>query len=124
MRRRRPSCVLLSVLILTGGCSASTDSETEVVAEARRYDARAVYATTSYGLAPGYAWSSDDASLLVQSDSTGIFNAYAMAASDGATTPLTTSTADSVFAVSWFPDDDRVLVTSDKGTGTPTVRRN
>jgi dipeptidyl aminopeptidase/acylaminoacyl peptidase len=115
MRRRRPSCVLLSVLMLTGGCSPSTDSGAEVAAEARRYDARAFYSTTSYGLAPGYAWSSNDASLLVQSDSTGIFNAYTMAASGGAPTPLTTSTTDSVFAVSWFPDDDRVLVTSDQG---------
>jgi dipeptidyl aminopeptidase/acylaminoacyl peptidase len=112
---RRPTCLsaLLPALMLLGGCSASTTEDT--TPQPRRYDARAFFTTTSYGLAPGYAWSPDGSSLLVQADSTGIFNAYALATSDGAMRPLTESTTDSTFAVSWFPDDSRALVTSDRG---------
>lgn len=80
-----------------------------------RYDAKAFFTTTTYILAAGYAWSPDDGRLLVSSDETGIFNAYALAAGDGAAEPLTTSTTDSTFAVSWFPDDARVLFSADQG---------
>jgi dipeptidyl aminopeptidase/acylaminoacyl peptidase len=78
------------------------------------YDAKAFFATTSYGLAGGLAWSADDRELLVSSDETGIFNAYALSA-DGRKRPLTTSTTDSTYAVSWFPRDGRILYTAAKG---------
>src|SRR5919112_1625706 len=45
-----------------------------------QYDAEAFFATTSYIMPPGYAWSADDKQLLVSSDETGIFNLYAMPA--------------------------------------------
>jgi dipeptidyl aminopeptidase/acylaminoacyl peptidase len=79
------------------------------------YDAKAFFTTTSYSLASGYAWSSDDQQLLVSSDETGIYNAYALPAAGAAKQALTTSTGDSTFAVSWFPADGRILFTADKG---------
>jgi dipeptidyl aminopeptidase/acylaminoacyl peptidase len=78
------------------------------------YDARAFFTTTSYALAGGLAWSAADRELLVSSDETGIFNAYALSA-DGTKRPLTTSKTDSTYAVSWFPRDQRILFTADKG---------
>jgi dipeptidyl aminopeptidase/acylaminoacyl peptidase len=78
------------------------------------HDARAFFTTTSYSLAGGLAWSGDGRELLVSSDETGIFNAYALDA-DGRKRPLTTSTTDSTYAVSWFPGDARILFTADKG---------
>jgi dipeptidyl aminopeptidase/acylaminoacyl peptidase len=78
------------------------------------HDARAFFTTTSYSLAGGLAWSSDDRRLLVSSDETGIFNVYALSA-DGRKEPLTTSTTDSTYAVSWFPHDARALFTADNG---------
>ena len=63
----------------------------------------------------GYAWSADDKQLLVSSDETGIFNVYALPAAGEGKQPLTSSTADSTFAVSWFPADGRVLFTADGG---------
>jgi dipeptidyl aminopeptidase/acylaminoacyl peptidase len=98
----------------SAGTSAAADDAAATAAPAR-YDAEAFFATTSYFLAGGHAWSPDDGALLVSSDETGIFNAYALAAADGAAKPLTTSTTDSTFAVSWFPDDARVLFTADQG---------
>jgi dipeptidyl aminopeptidase/acylaminoacyl peptidase len=110
---------LLAVLALAAACS-SGEKEAAPMAEAgqepvSRYDAEAFFATTTYALASGYAWSQDDGRLLVSSDQSGIFNAVALTAADGAKQALTTSTTDSVFAVSWFPDDARVLYTADKG---------
>src|SRR5690606_27122793 len=84
-------------------------------APAKRYDAKAFFTTTSYGLAGGHAWSAGDDRLLVSSDQTGIYNAYAIAAGDGTAEPLTASTTDSTYAISWFPGDDRVLFTADQG---------
>src|SRR5690606_38083190 len=57
----------------------------------------------------------DDDKLLVSSDQTGIFNAYALPADGGTPAPLTTSTTDSTFAVSWFSHDERVLFSADQG---------
>jgi dipeptidyl aminopeptidase/acylaminoacyl peptidase len=79
------------------------------------YDAKTFFTTTTYGLASGYAWSPDDKQLLVHSDESGIFNAYALSAAGGKKEPLTSSTTNSTFAVSWFPDDSRVLYTADQG---------
>ncbi len=81
----------------------------------QRYDAEAFFATTSYGLAGRYTWSPDNRELLITSDETGIYNAYALAVADGAKRALTASTTDSTFAVSWFPNDGRVLFTADQG---------
>src|SRR6478735_39369 len=80
-----------------------------------QYDAKAFFTTIAFGLAPGYAWSPDDKELLIHSDETGIFNAYALSASGEGKRGLTSSTTDSTFTVSWFPDDARVLFQSDKG---------
>ena len=63
----------------------------------------------------GSSFSYDDQSLLVTSNETGIYNAYAMTLADGSMTPLTNSTKESIFAISYFPKDNRVLYSSDQG---------
>lgn len=93
--------------------------EIEVVVEAaafETYSAEAFFQTTSFGLASGagYAWSSDDSKVLAHSDETGVFNAYAIMA-DGTRTQLTSSETDAHFALSFFPDDDRIIVSADQG---------
>ncbi|MEO5823833.1 MAG: S9 family peptidase [Vicinamibacteraceae bacterium] len=110
------ACTGMSLL---AGIGAGADAVRPAQAGAVRskpaaHDARAFFTTTSYSLAGGLAWSSDDRRLLVSSDETGIFNAYALSA-DGGREPLTKSTTDSTYAVSWFPRDARVLFTADKG---------
>lgn len=105
-----------AVALLVTACDNSEKEVTAPTAAApATYGADAFFTTTSYGLAGGYAWSPDDSALLVSSDETGIFNVYALASADGAKTPLTTSTSDSTYAVSWFPNDVRVLFTADQG---------
>jgi len=115
--RALSSIAVLAVMALAGcGDRQSTTSQVDEAAPAvQRYSAAAFFKTTSFGLAPGYAWSHDDQELLLHSDETGIFNAYALEASGGEKRALTSSTGDSTFAVSWFPDDQRVLFEADQG---------
>ena len=82
-----------------------------------RYSARAFYETTSYDLVPpeGRAFSSDGRLLLVSSDQTGVYNAWALPLDGTPPQPLTHSGGDAFFALSWFPDDDRILYTADNG---------
>jgi len=102
--------------VLAGcGSSPATKPEAAAAQPAQQYDARAFFTTTTFGLAGGHAWSPDDRQLLVQSDETGIFNVYALDLASGQRQALTTSAKDSTYAVSWFPDDGRVLFTADQG---------
>ncbi|MDY0067806.1 MAG: hypothetical protein RBS02_15630, partial [Steroidobacteraceae bacterium] len=103
--RALSSIAALAAMALAGcGDRQSTTSQVDEGAPAvQRYSAAAFFKTTSFGLAPGYAWSHDDQELLLHSDETGIFNAYALEASGGEKRALTSSTGDSTFAVSWFP---------------------
>lgn len=63
----------------------------------------------------GSSFSADESSILVSSDQTGIFNAYTISIRTGERRPVTRSTNDSTFAVSYFPKDNRVLFTRDQG---------
>jgi len=63
----------------------------------------------------GASFSADESRLLFSSNKTGIWNAYTIPVGGGAWTPVTRSTTDSTYAVSFFPHDNRVLVTRDQG---------
>lgn len=63
----------------------------------------------------GGAFSPDETKLLISSKATGIFNAYEIDLATGEQKPLTSSTDNAIFAESYFPEDGRVLFTSDKG---------
>ncbi|KPP80433.1 MAG: Prolyl oligopeptidase family protein [Oceanicaulis sp. HLUCCA04] len=93
---------------------AAAIAQTEAVP---RYDAEAFYATTSYSLgsAAGHVFNAETGHLLISSDETGVFNAYALDPATGERTALTSSDANATFAVSWFPADGRALVTADQG---------
>ncbi len=63
----------------------------------------------------GSSFSPDEKSILFSSNKTGIFNAYTVAVSGGEPKQLTSSTTDTTFAVSYFPNDSRILYTRDQG---------
>lgn len=98
---------------------AVVETSAEVKAKATEfetYSAEAFFQTTSFGLASsgGYAWSSDSSKILAHSDASGVFNAITISA-DGSRAQLTESEADAHFAQSFFPADDRIIVTADQG---------
>ena len=63
----------------------------------------------------GASWSPDRQRILVSSNQSGIWNAYAVPAAGGVPVPLTLSTTNSAFAISYFPADERILFASDEG---------
>jgi dipeptidyl aminopeptidase/acylaminoacyl peptidase len=63
----------------------------------------------------GASFSPDESSVLVSSDETGIVNAFRINRQTSARSPVTGSTKESTFAVSYFPNDQRILVTHDQG---------
>ena len=77
-----------------------------------RYDARTFYETTAIA---GNSFSHDEERILISTDATGVFNAYSQPFEGGPPEQLTRSESDSIFAVSWFPNDDRFLYTADQG---------
>jgi len=80
-----------------------------------RYDAEVFFNSTSYFLATESAWSDDDETLLIASDQSGIFNAYALDIDSGEINALTTSTRDTIRPRSYFPGDDRIIYSADIG---------
>ena len=91
---------ILAAALAIGGCSKRDEPATvqEKAQAPTRYDAEAFYATTSYGLAGGFAWSPDDKDVLAHNDETGIFNVYSLPAAGGEARALTSSKTDSIFA--------------------------
>ncbi len=77
-----------------------------------RYDAETFFETTTI---TGASFSHDEERILISTDATGVFNAYSQPFDGGAPRQLTRSESDSVFAVGWFPHDDRFLYTADRG---------
>ena len=63
----------------------------------------------------GSSFSPDESKILISSKETGIYNAYEIDIATGEKNALTTSEDDAVFAQTYFPNDDRVIFTSDKG---------
>ncbi|MEO5655113.1 MAG: S9 family peptidase [Nitrosospira sp.] len=78
----------------------------------KRYTIEQFMATISI---VGASFSADEKHILFSSNASGIFNAYTLPVEGGTPEPLTRSASDSTFSVSFFPHDDRVLFTRDKG---------
>ncbi len=120
MSRTIASLLALSSIALVSACGQSADTEVAAAAEAPdipRHSAAEFFATTSYGLPgpAGYAFSADGKALLISSDKDGVFNVYALPVNGGEPVKLTDSEDSAMFAVSWFPNDDRMLYTYDQG---------
>ncbi len=117
MKGRRSLLVSLLFATLATACSKPAPEVEPTAAPVPTYSASQFFETTSYGLVPagGKAFSHDGESLLVNSDESGVFNAYAMPTAGGEATQLTDSTDNAIFGVSWFPEDARILYTYDGG---------
>ncbi len=63
----------------------------------------------------GANFSPDGTKILVNSDATGVFNAYAVRVAGGEPKQLTTSTTNAITARAYFPNDERFLYASDQG---------
>ena len=104
--------VTVSASEATTATAVSVQSEPEL-----GHSAEVFFNTTSYGMgaSSGYAFSSETGEILISSDETGVINAYALDPESGDKRALTASDTNATYALSWFPEDDRILVTADGG---------
>ncbi|WP_053990593.1 alpha/beta fold hydrolase [Mangrovimonas sp. TPBH4] len=61
----------------------------------------------------GRSFSAENSSVLVTSNRSGIYNAYTIPVRGGDMTPVTQSDSTSMFALSFFPEDNRILLSAD-----------
>ncbi|MDQ1193185.1 dipeptidyl aminopeptidase/acylaminoacyl peptidase [Brevundimonas vesicularis] len=117
----RTTACLVSVLALMAALPAAAMAQATAPAATSpatpTYTAAQFFDTVSYGLGYGgaKAVSPDGKSVLIWSDKTGVFNAYALPIAGGDPVALTNSTTSAVNPVSYFPSDARILFTQDGG---------
>ena len=87
-------------------------SATQTIRQPKQYTIEQFLNTTSIS---GASFSADETRILFSSNKTGIWNAYTIPVVGGSWTPITSSTTDSTYGVSFFPTDDRILITHDQG---------
>lgn len=108
--------VLTALAVVLGGCAGEAPMETaEQVAAPREVPRYTIDQFLDVTAITGASVSPDKSKVLVSTDETGIFNAYAVPVSGGEPEQLTRSAEQSIFALSWFPDGERFLYTADQG---------
>ena len=106
---------------VAAACSVEQSKPESAAGEAAKTDK--TFKPTQYSVADFYAnkgffgasFSPDRQRILVASNTSGIWNAYAVPVAGGDLEPLTKSTTNSIFAISYFPADARILYSSDQG---------
>lgn len=94
------------IIFLFTACNISTDKAREV----KDYSIEQFMSNINMF---GGKFSEDESKLLITTNESGIYNAYTLATEGGELTPLTQSDSTSIFAISFLPEDDRVLYHSD-----------
>ncbi len=94
------------LLIFFSACNLSSDKAREVK------DYTIEQFMTNINMFGGN-FSADESKLLISSDESGIYNAYTLSVEGGELIPLTQSDSTSVFTISFFPKDDRILYHAD-----------
>jgi len=100
--------IIVFCLLFILACNPQ-DKEAQTV---EQYTVEQFYANTDVF---GGSFSADESQLLVTSNETGIYNAYAIPVVGGDPVQLTSSEKESIFSVSYLPEDDRILYSSDQG---------
>lgn len=116
---RNLSCLgtAAAVALLATACQPAAKEAAVKAAPHATYDARTFFDTTAVSMVSGAgnAFSPDGSKLLFANDASGVWNAASLPVAGGDPTPLTSSPDNATYAVSYFPADERLLVTADKG---------
>lgn len=101
--------VYLSI-ILFWGCKEKKETEPSIADTLKTYTIEQMMDNESVF---GGSFSSDKSKLLVSSNRSGIYNMYTVPVSGGDLLPVTASDSASIFSISYFPNDDRMLFRMD-----------
>ena len=102
--RRLPPVVLFALIVVSAPAAFAQ--------QVKQYTIEQFMNTVRLG---GSSFSPDEKSILFHSNKTGIFNVYSVPVAGGEATQLTHNAKESTFAVSYFPNDARILYTYDRG---------
>ncbi len=91
----------------------SCKQEKEAVAQVIKIEKYAIEQFMDNENARSNGFSPDKSTVLMTSNRSGIYNMYTIPASGGEFTPITASDSSSVFGLSYFPEDDRILFRMD-----------
>jgi len=103
---------LLVALAVISVCYTIAPAQKNAMRNVKKYTIEQFMDTVRVG---GSSFSADEKSILFHSNKTGIFNVYSISSSGGDAKPMTASTKESTYAVSYFPNDSRFIYTHDKG---------
>ena len=104
MKKTAVCIVLLCLTVFYSGCNRSDYREVNQYTIEQFMNTKSIF---------GGSFSHDEKNILYTSDESGIYNAYMVSVDGGEPVQLTHSTDRSVRAVSFFPDDNRILYMSD-----------
>ncbi|MCK8479505.1 S9 family peptidase [Psychroserpens algicola] len=100
----------LCLTILMFSCKEESKEKAMAEREIQEYSIEQFMDNEAVG---GGSFSADNSNLLVSSNRSGIYNAYTIPVTGGDMTAITTSDSTSVFAESYFPNDNRMLLSAD-----------
>lgn len=104
--------IFLLLLLLIASCNQPAKKETDIPRLPKKYTIEQLMdnlAVTAAG------FNIDETKVLVHNNSTGIFNVYEINIADTQSAPLTSSTKESFYAVSYLPGSIRFIYSADKG---------
>jgi Tol biopolymer transport system component len=93
-------------------CSCASNEKAEQTREVKQYTIEQFYKSSQVG---GGFFNSDDSKLLVNSNESGIYNAYEIDIASGQKKALTNSTNESIFGNDFVPGTGNFIYNSDKG---------
>jgi dipeptidyl aminopeptidase/acylaminoacyl peptidase len=101
------------LILAISACTQQPDKKGEKSTDkVKKYTIDQFYKNIDYY---GGTFSADESKLLVTSNETGIFNLADLPVDGSPSIRLTQSTVESLFAISYFPEDNRILYSADKG---------
>jgi len=103
---RVPHLGMLAILLLASCKAPETEAPPKLYTIEQFMDVKNIFSS---------GFSADETKILLGSNETGIYNVFELDLASGAKTQLTSSTKESIFPASYFPNDNRVVFTSDKG---------
>jgi dipeptidyl aminopeptidase/acylaminoacyl peptidase len=103
--------IWILVFAITWGCKQEkTETEPNIAETLKTYTIKQMMDNENVF---GGSFSPDKSKLLVSSNRSGIYNMYTVASSGGEFIPVTASDSSSVFSISYFPEDERMLFRMD-----------
>ncbi|MCZ4318452.1 alpha/beta fold hydrolase [Aequorivita viscosa] len=102
--------LIFSALVLFVACKDKPKDETKEVATVNTYSIEQFMGNEN---ASANGFSPDKSKVLMTSNRSGVYNMYTVPAQGGEFTPVTQSDSASVYGISYFPEDDRILFRMD-----------